>query len=278
MKLTAYLFILFTGLYIQLSCSKTGGIPPPPPPDPCSLVNVNLNGAVTSPSVPGASDGMITMSATGGTNFTYSINGGALQSSNIFKNLGAGNYTIMGRSSEGCIASLSLVVTNPTISCSSVNIVVSATATSNIPCEAASASLTATASGGTAPYTYSLDGSAFQSSNSFGGLVSGSHSVIAKDANGCTGSNSSTVVNQAAGPLFLQVRSVIQNHCVYCHSTTSASGGISYSLDCNIVDNKARIKARAVDGNPSFMPAGGIPAAERQKIIDWINAGGTFSN
>ncbi len=279
MKLTAFFFILVTVLLLQFACSKTGGIPPPPPPDPCSLVNIVLNGAVTNPSLPGATDGTITMTATGGSNFTFSINGGAFQSSNLFKSLAPGNYTVMARSSGGCMADLSFILVNPTISCTSVNITVLANTTNNIPCEANSASLTATASGGTAPYTYSIDGGVFQSLNSFSNLASGSHMVVAKDIYGCTGTSSATVANQVAGPLFLQVKSVIQNYCLYCHNNTATSGGVNYTLDCNIIANKGRIRARAVDGNPTPMPVNGlIPVAERQKIIDWINAGGTFSN
>lgn len=277
LKLTAYFALL--GCCFQLSCSRTGGIPPPPPPDPCSLVNVIVNGAVTNPSMPGAKDGKINVSANGGTDFRFSINGGTFQSSTWFNDLAAGNYTVMARSAEGCFASISLVLTNPVYSCSTVNIVVTTTTTSNIPCEANSASLTATASGGAGPYTYSIDGGVFQSNNHFYDLASGSHTVMVKDANNCTGSSSTTIGNQSAGPLFQQVRAIIQNRCLYCHSGGSASGGINYALDCNIVNNKARIKARAVDSDPGPMPQTGlIPAAERQKIVDWLNAGGTFSN
>jgi hypothetical protein len=279
MRLTAFFLILVMGLLVQLACSKTGGIPPPPPPDPCSYVTINLTGVVSNPSVPGAKDGSITLTAGGGTGFMFSLNGGAFQASNLFNNLGPGNYSVMARSSAGCVGSLNLVVVNPTISCSSINIVVATNTTDNIPCENNTATLTATATGGTAPYQYSIDGGPFYASNSFGNLATGSHIVLAKDANGCTGSSSATVINQAAGPQFLQVKAVIQSRCLYCHSNANASGGVNYSVDCNIITNKLRIKARAVDGVPSPMPQSGlIPVAERQKILDWLNGGGTFSN
>lgn len=280
MKLTALLYVLILIVLLPVSCSKTGGILPPPPPDPCSLISIGLSGAVVNPSVWGASDGNITVSATGGSGFTFNINGGAFQSYNKFNNLAAGNYTVVAKNSDGCTSAVSFLLTNPTPSCTGVNIIVSATATNNILCETtATASITVSASGGTAPYTYSLNGGTYQAANVFTNVATSSYMITAKDANGCIGSASTTVNTGPAGPLFTQVRTLIRNNCLYCHGGAITSGGVSYSDDCNIVTGKARIQARAVDGNPSPMPTTGLlPAAERQKIIDWINAGGKYSD
>lgn len=50
-----------------------------------------------------ANDGEITVTATGANgSFEYSINGGLFVTSNVFTNLGPGNYTIETRSSNGC--------------------------------------------------------------------------------------------------------------------------------------------------------------------------------
>jgi uncharacterized membrane protein len=97
-----------------------------------------------------------------------------------------------------------------------------------------------------------------------------------KDANGCTATLTGvSVTSRTEGPKFTAVKALIQANCVTCHNATNASGGVNLSTDCSIVSGKDRIKARAVDGNPSPMPSSGLlPAAERQKITDWINAGG----
>lgn len=279
MRLTVLLYLLIIVLFIPVSCSKTGGILPPPPPDPCSLVNISLNGTVVNPSTPGASDGSITLSANGGNGFTFSLNGGAFQSPSKFNNLAAGNYMVTAKNSDGCTSAVSFLLTNPIVSCSGVNIVVTPTPTTNILCESPTASITVTASGGTAPYTYSLNGGPYQSSNVFSNLMTSSYSIMAKDANGCIGSASTTVNNGSAGPLFTQVRTLVRNNCYYCHGGSVSNGGVNYSDDCNIVNGKLQLKARAVDGNPSPMPTTGLlPASERQKIIDWINAGGRYSD
>ena len=43
-----------------------------------------------------------------------------------------------------------------------------------------------TVTGGTAPYTYAIDGNNFQTANLFTGIASGTYTLTAKDANGCT--------------------------------------------------------------------------------------------
>jgi SprB repeat len=272
-------YILLLVLLLQFSCSKTGTSLPPAPPDPCSFVSIGVSGSVTNPSVAGATNGNIQCTATGSSGITFSINNGAFQSSGVFSNLAAGTYTVVAKSPEGCIGSVSFTLTNPAVQCTGVNISVSLSATSNVPCEANSASITVNASGGTMPYMYSLDGGIFQSANSFTNTASGSHIITVKDANGCAGSGSTTVNNYPIGSLFAQVKSIVQYSCIGCHSATNSQGGLNLAVDCNIVAYKERIKARAVDGNPSPMPVNGLlPANQRQRITDWINAGGQLNN
>lgn len=278
MKGTALIFFAGCLLLAQFSCSKFGSTLPPPPPDPCFNLNMGLSGNVTNPSTTGASDGSIAVTAAVANGYNYSINNNPFQSSGNFNNLAAGNYTITVRNTDGCSATISFVLTNPVPSCTGVTIVVNATATSSDPCESGDGSVTATASGGTAPYSYSLNGGAYQTSPVFTSLAAGSYTILARDANGCTGSGAIVVGNQPAGPLFTQVRTLIRNNCLYCHGPV-ITNGINLNVDCNIVTGKDRIKARAVDGLPTPMPQSGLlPAADRQKIMDWINAGGRFTN
>lgn len=246
--------------------------------NPCAGGNVSVDGVVTNPSSTGASDGSIVASASGGAGFTYSINGGTFQSSGNFANLTAGSYTITAKNASGCSGSRSftLIAQN---NCTGVTITVSGATTTNVPCTGAgNGSITVSNTGGVAPFTFSLDGAAFQSSNIFNNVNSGTHSVFVKDGNGCTG-NASIVVNDAAqGPLFTAVRNMMQTNCILsgCHADIQPP---FFSDACNIIANRFLIKDRAVDANPSVMPpTGQLPAAEKQKIIDWLNAGGKFNN
>ncbi len=248
-------------------------------PNPCTGVTITVTGTVTNPTTSGATNGSIVASASGGSgSYTFNINGGAFQASGTFSNLGAGSYTISAKDVNGCTGSavFTLTVPNP---CAGVAIAISNVVIGNRPCESANGSITATGSGGTAPYTYSLNGGPFQSSNIFANLPAANYTIAAKDVNGCTGNNNATVINLTAGPLFLAVKNVLDNNCVSCHNSVQAEGGMNWTIECNIVTFKDRIKVRAVDGIPSAMPPSGLlPATERVKITNWINAGGRFTD
>ncbi len=144
----------------------------------------------------------------------------------------------------------------------------------------AKGSITITA-GGSTGFTYNIDNGTFQASNAFSNVSVGDHGVIIKDAAGCTKSANVTVASNAgsAGPLFTGVKNLIAASCLSCHSGASASGGKSFSSDCDIVNSADRIKVRTIDGTPSFMPQGGqLSAADKKKVSDWIAAGAKFSD
>jgi SprB repeat len=246
--------------------------------NPCSGITITIDAIVTNPSAPAATDGSIMATATGSSGIVFSINGGAFQSSGSFTNLAAGTYTISAKNGNNCSGSKSVTLIAQN-SCAGVTITVNSSTTTNIPCTSAgTGSITITITGGVAPFTYSLDGGVFQSSNLFSGISSGAHSIIVKDANGCTGSANATVTDVPAGPLFSAVRSLMQTNCILsgCHADVQPP---LFAEPCTIITNRFLIKARAVDSDPSPMPPNGLlSASERQKITDWLNAGGHFNN
>jgi len=77
------------------SCKKDS-----PTPN-CTGVTIIINSSQIAPTT-GQSNGSITVTATPNGSYTFSINNGAFQSSNIFNNLSAGTYTIMAKNAEGC--------------------------------------------------------------------------------------------------------------------------------------------------------------------------------
>jgi hypothetical protein len=119
--------------------------------------------------------------------------------------------------------------------------------------------------------TYSVGG-AFQSSPNFSALAVGSYVVTVKTSAGCIGKI--TVALNDIGAKFYAVRTIVKGYCGPCHLNGTISGGRNYDTDNSIVTAWDRIKARTVDGQPSFMPQGGqLTAIDKQKIVDWVNAG-----
>jgi hypothetical protein len=265
---------------IFFSCSKnnSGGNTAT---NPCAGIVISVTATITSANT-GQANGSINATASGGSGFTFSLNGGAAQTTGLFSNLAAGTYGVTAKSSAGCSGTGSFVVGSVS-QCAGVNITVSAATTSATPClSSANGSITVTASGSTG-FTYNLNSGVFQSSNVFSNLAAGSYSIIVKDANGCSQSGSATITATPAGTKYSAVKQVMINFCAVsgCHISPSPQSGLDFSIDCVIVANKDRIKARAVDGIPSFMPQPPNPqlsAADKQKIVDWINAGGGYAN
>ncbi len=194
-----------------------------------TITNANAP-AVTATATASAcniSNGTITATASGGTPaYTYSINGINFQASNIFNTLAPGNYVVYVRDAGGCIATFLVAV--PATAGPALSAVATPTA-----CNTSSGTITATATGGTPAYTYSIDGATYQASNIFTGLSTGIYTVYVKDANGCIKTFTITVVNTSG--LSLSGSSISST----CSGTTgtitaSANGGVAplqYSIN-----------------------------------------------
>ena len=124
----------------------------------------------------------------------YSNDGGnTYQNSNVFNGLIAGNYTVVVKDANNCVSNgQQVAISQPDSSVSFT------TSQVNVLCNgAATGSITVTASGGTAPYSYSADGgNTYQNSNVFSGLVAGSYVVVVKDSNNCVSNGQVITISQ----------------------------------------------------------------------------------
>ncbi len=157
---------------------------------------INISGVVkVDLTCNGVNTGSITITASGGTPaLTYSITGGApFQAGNAFSSLAPGSYVPAVQDANGCIATASSenITEPPAISITNEVIV-------DVSCNGGSdGSITITATGGTAPLTYSITGAApYQAGNSFTGLSAIAYTVSVEDANSCTATGSSGNVNE----------------------------------------------------------------------------------
>jgi gliding motility-associated-like protein len=131
----------------------------------------------------GNSSGSITASGTGGIGpYEYSIDGGSYQASGVFPGLTAGTHTIGVKDSKDCTFSIDVVISGPAAALSG-NI----TAQGDVSCFGlTNGSFTIAGNGGMAPYSFSLDGGAYQPSGVFTGIAAGSYTITVRDANLCT--------------------------------------------------------------------------------------------
>lgn len=129
----------------------------------------------------GDASGQISLAVQGGLEpYTYDWSNGATGS--VASNLSMGFYSVVVTDANGCTSSMEGGVEQPTAALS---------ATATLSGNTVEVSVT----GGTAPYSYSLAGETFASSNVFNGLAQGSYTVTVVDANGCSiESNSVQVV------------------------------------------------------------------------------------
>jgi gliding motility-associated-like protein len=150
-----------------------------------SLLNVSIT--PTNISCFNQNNGSATASANGGTapyNFQWSTG----SNSNTITNLAIGSYTVTVTDLNGCTATASVTITQPTL------LTTSMTPPTNVACFAASnGSATVIPNGGTSPYNYTWSNGSHNGTAT--GLASGTYTVTVTDSHGCTATNS-VIINQ----------------------------------------------------------------------------------
>lgn len=132
----------------------------------------------TAVSCNGEDDGAIDLSVSGGaTPYTYIWNNTGSSTSQDLVNVVAGSYSVTVTDANSCTATGNTQVSQPTA--------ISVSATTTAPtCGAANGSATASAMGGSSPYTYLWSTTA--NTASINNLLPGTYTVTVTDGNGCT--------------------------------------------------------------------------------------------
>jgi hypothetical protein len=151
-----------------------------------SRITANLN-KVKDISCYGETNGEAKASATGGNGgFLFAFNGGRYGSQTSFSGLAKGTYTLKVRDNKQCSATAGSITINEPDSISLSTSVIDEK-------QGNDGEITLTALGGTAPFTYSNDGTNYGVSSIFTGLTKGSYTLYAKDNNSCLDSISAEV-------------------------------------------------------------------------------------
>ncbi len=166
---------------------------------------------------------------TGGTGpYTYAVNGGAFTASSPTTGLAPGTYSISVKDVNGCTFTKTVSITNipgPTAI---------AGTTTQASCNTNNGTYNITGvTGGTAAYTYSVNGVSTTSLTT--GLAAGTHTVLVRDANGCTYSTT-FIIPSSNGPSSFTVNTTNAS-CGTANGTSTVSGVIggtptfSFSFD-----------------------------------------------
>lgn len=178
---------------------------------------------VTNVSCQGGNTGAISLAVSGGTTpYTFSWGGGITTQNRT--GLAANTYSVTVTDNAGCaVNSISTVAQDASISVTA-NV-------SNVTCFGGNnGAITISVSGGTIPYTYNW-GSGITTQNRTG-LSLGNYTVVVTDANGCTGSQYTAVLQPSQLTINLQATSVACNGQNNGSIITTVSGGTgSYSYD-----------------------------------------------
>ncbi len=131
----------------------------------------------------GDATGSLTIAGSGGTPpYEYSFDGADFQTSGTFNNLIASGYVVTIRDANHCAFTIPVTITQP-----ASGLTGSITEKTDVLCpDDETGEVTVTASGGTPPYEYCLNGGSYQTDNTFSGLAASDYTVRIRDANLCT--------------------------------------------------------------------------------------------
>ncbi|MEO8147352.1 MAG: T9SS type A sorting domain-containing protein [Bacteroidia bacterium] len=149
---------------------------------------LNITATSVNPSCNGSSNGSINITVTGGTPpYSYLWTGGSTTEDQ--SGIAAGSHTVTVTDANGCTIALCVVLVQPTQ-------IALTTSKTDVSCAGGnSGSASATAAGGTPPYTYQWSNGA--TTSAITGLFAGNYTVTVTDANGCI-RNATVTINSAA--------------------------------------------------------------------------------
>ncbi len=193
----------------------------------------------------GGTDGRIDVTVSGGTQpYAFLWQGQNVTTKDI-AGLPAGTYTLRVTDGVGCSKDVTATITQPSAP------VALRVQTLPVCVGQTNGKITVNATGGTAPYQYSVDnGSSFQVSPVFASVGVGTYAVWVKDANGCTQTTSETIVqrNEKPVPNFLiATRQYAQDTLVIKEVSVPLPDSITWTFDPRavVIDaNASRPKIR----------------------------------
>ena len=188
--------------------------------------DLNATAAVTDVSCNGGADGEVVISTSGGVSpFNYELlETGATNSTGTFSNISAGAYRVLVTDDNDCSFNVSFDVDQPS------PLLLSVAGLTNVACNGDSdGSVTLIATGGTSPFTYSVDAGPSAGTidgNQISDLSAGTYTFLVTDDNGCTTTSEVTISEPASGLDITSTPAAITD--------VSCNGGSDGSIDITV--------------------------------------------
>lgn len=209
----------------------------------------------------GAQNGAFTVSASGGAApYTFTSEAGT-NSDGLFENVEAGDYAVVATDDNGCTSEMSVAIRNEDgVNVDDVTLVDSG-------CGSASGSVQVQASGGVAPYLFSLGGET-QESNLFSDLDGGSYTLTIQDQLGCDVTQSVDILSGVSYDN--SIKEIIENSCAVsgCHNGSVFPDFRSFET---IQSSASGIKSRT--GNKSMPRGSTLTQSQIDMIACWVDDG-----
>ena len=217
------------------------------------------------------SKGIITVTAPVSAGYQYSIVGtGNFNTTGLFSDLGAGNYTIYIKSSNGCVSpsATAVIVSAPVTPVAPSLTVVQPT------CSTGTGSITVS-SPRNPGYRYSIDGVDYSDSTGiFRQLAPGTYNVSVKSNGGCVSGVVTAVIEQnpliPVAPVLTVVQPVCPSPTGSITVTLPVGSGYTYSIDGNTYSNQTGIFTSLLPGSyqVSVKNANGCVGASTLAVIE----------
>jgi large repetitive protein len=144
----------------------------------------------------GNANGTVTAQVTGGTApYSFSLGGVSYAANNIISNVLPGTYFLYAKDANGNKDSLAITINN------TAGAIITKIDTTATDCDNKSGKIIVTATGGTVPVQYSINGTNWQSSNTFTNLAKGMYTVSVKDGNNCVNSQPTEITMAVQSPV-----------------------------------------------------------------------------
>lgn len=188
------------------------------------ILNRSLNIAYANLTYPSCANSKLSIGVTGGRSpYQYSLDGVNYQANNVFENLNPGVYTIYVKDNYGCTATYEKIVT------ALPPLAVTYLKTNNTCFGISDGKIEVKATEGKSPYTYSMNGNSYKTSNIFSNLAAGTYNITVKDALGCL---ESIQVDIVAPPVITAEVSIEEQTVIL--NVQGGSGQLMYAISPNL--------------------------------------------